>query len=577
VLAAAVFTFAGLLRAMQLWPYFLESCAWLPFGALAVLELSGRPARAAIHLAIVSGMSWLAGGPQGTVLCCYAWAALLVARLVVERPPFAAWVQAVAGFAAGLLAGVLLAAVALLPAFELARQGARQTATLTLEQMYPFGPPVPQKLWDYWLASGSPALLLTALGLAFLAVLGKPRALVLWGFAVVAAGTLVALGPATPLFRLYPMLPLLGWFRIPHRVLMQMQLALAVLAAMGLDVAARLSRPQVAKVLVAAVLAAVVLDGARAPRPIPPLPYRGWPATYAPAQRDAYTRLAASIGDARAWPYAPDLLMLALPPKLATLTRLRSFDDYEPLQLRRQLEYQMFLGEGALAAARRREYRINTLAGPPGGASVATRRRLLDLAAVRFVILTTSTRRRPDVEAFVRDAGLESRPPPAEKLELLENPHVLPRAFVTYRASSAPPAAELLPILARPSFDPLAESWVEGDAGVPASPGAPPRGAAATIVRDDPNLVEIEATLAAPGLVVLADAYYPGWTATVDGAPARILATNHLFRGVPAPAGTHRVRFAYRPRSLALGAALSLLTALGLAAGARRLQARARA
>src|SRR4029453_2936917 len=58
-LAAAVFTFAGLLRAMQLWPYFLESCAWLPFGALAVLELSGRPARAAIHLAFASGMSWL--------------------------------------------------------------------------------------------------------------------------------------------------------------------------------------------------------------------------------------------------------------------------------------------------------------------------------------------------------------------------------------------------------------------------------------------------------------------------------------------------------------------------------------
>ena len=60
-----------------------------------------------------------------------------------------------------------------------------------------------------------------------------------------------------------------------------------------------------------------------------------------------------------------------------------------------------------------------------------------------------------------------------------------------------------------------------------------------------------------PGLVVLADSILPGWTATVDGVPAPILATNHLFRGVPAPAGTHRIRFAYRPRSLALGAALA--------------------
>jgi uncharacterized membrane protein YfhO len=71
---------------------------------------------------------------------------------------------------------------------------------------------------------------------------------------------------------------------------------------------------------------------------------------------------------------------------------------------------------------------------------------------------------------------------------------------------------------------------------------------------------------------VLADTYYPGWIATVDGVPAAILATNHLFRGVPAPAGTHRIRFAYRPRSLRLGAALSLLTALALAAGAYRLK-----
>jgi hypothetical protein len=140
---------------------------------------------------------------------------------------------------------------------------------------------------------------------------------------------------------------------------------------------------------------------------------------------------------------------------------------------------------------------------------------------------------------------------------------------VTYRAASAPPTAELLPLLARESFDPLAESFVEG-AGLPAADGAPARGTAATIVRDDAQVVEIDATLAAPGLVVLADTYYPGWTATVDGAPAPILPTNHLFRGVPAPAGTHRIRFAYRPRSLVLGGALSLLGAIALAVAASR-------
>jgi uncharacterized membrane protein YfhO len=63
---------------------------------------------------------------------------------------------------------------------------------------------------------------------------------------------------------------------------------------------------------------------------------------------------------------------------------------------------------------------------------------------------------------------------------------------------------------------------------------------------------------------VLADTYHPGWVARVDGVRAPILATNHLFRGVRAPAGMHHIRFEYRPRSLAIGAALTLTTFLGL-------------
>jgi uncharacterized membrane protein YfhO len=85
----------------------------------------------------------------------------------------------------------------------------------------------------------------------------------------------------------------------------------------------------------------------------------------------------------------------------------------------------------------------------------------------------------------------------------------------------------------------------------------PARGTAATFVVDGERAVELEATLTAPGLVVLADAYYPGWHATVDGRPAPIVPVNHLFRGVPAPAGPHRVRVAYHPARIWWGAAVS--------------------
>jgi uncharacterized membrane protein YfhO len=63
----------------------------------------------------------------------------------------------------------------------------------------------------------------------------------------------------------------------------------------------------------------------------------------------------------------------------------------------------------------------------------------------------------------------------------------------------------------------------------------------------------------------LADAFYPGWRATVDGAAASVVATNHLFRGVAVQAGTHRIRWEYRPASVTLGAAGSVLGWLAIA------------
>jgi hypothetical protein len=575
-LAAALFALAGPIPNLQLWPYLLEASAWLPVGAVAILDLTGdRPRRGVIGLALASGMSWLAGSPQATALACYVWGALLVALLVSTRSAIGGVVSALTRAAVALAAGLLLAAVALLPAFELAREGVRRTSTLDVASMYPLGVPPPGRVWDLWLRTGPRVLLLAGLGLVPFALIARRSWLALFSLVVAIVAVLFALGPSTPLFALYMRLPLLGWFRIPHRALIAGQFGFAIAAGLGLDAAAQRVRWRpLGSLVVLALLLCAAVETLRSRGTLPHFYDASW-RPYGAAQYDAYARLATMAGGQRIWAFTPGLGRYSLYPKLPTLTRVRSIDDYEPLALRRQHEYFVYLAEGVLRPSFGSENElVRSLVSRPGLPPASTRRRLLDLAALRFLVTLPPTLRRPDVAAFVSDAGLVSRPSLAADVIVYENPYLLPRAFVTYRATPAPPAAELLPILARASFDPLAESFVEGP-GLRSPKDAPARGTPATIVRDEPDVVEIDATLAAPGLVVLADTYYPGWTATVDGRPAPILPTNHLFRGVPAPAGAHRIRFAYRPRSLALGAALSLLTALALAAGAYRLKPRA--
>lgn len=76
--------------------------------------------------------------------------------------------------------------------------------------------------------------------------------------------------------------------------------------------------------------------------------------------------------------------------------------------------------------------------------------------------------------------------------------------------------------------------------------------------RYTPNEVVLLAELDAPALVVLTDAYYPGWEAWVDGKSAPIHRANSLFRAVEVPEGAHTLVFRYRPTSLLLGLGITL-------------------
>ncbi len=102
-------------------------------------------------------------------------------------------------------------------------------------------------------------------------------------------------------------------------------------------------------------------------------------------------------------------------------------------------------------------------------------------------------------------------------------------------------------------------------------PGFPPRTregrtGSVRIEQYSANEVVLSADLRDHAIVVLNDAYYPGWVATLDGAEVPIYRANSLFRAVAAPPGKHTLVFRYRPTSLYIGFGVTLASLVILVA-----------
>jgi len=74
-----------------------------------------------------------------------------------------------------------------------------------------------------------------------------------------------------------------------------------------------------------------------------------------------------------------------------------------------------------------------------------------------------------------------------------------------------------------------------------------------------PNYVRITARMGCRGMVILTDSYFPGWRATVDGRSTPIVEAYGDVRGVAVDGGVHVIEMRYRPWSVMLGAATTLL------------------
>ncbi len=576
---------------------------WLPWALLCCERLLRAPSRRGVAaLAVVLALGIL----PGWVLIGALTYQLIVLRLgweVITRWPERRW-RPIGAVVAGLVLGGTLCAAQVVPAAELARESVRLSATQA-------------DFWAYggltmdWRAairdrSADVPFMVAPLVLAALAPLvGSQRRLVVFYVLVGVLYAVLALGPATPFYELYVRLPPgAATLRYPHRLSMMTGFAITLLAAATLAGIARSGRRAgmlgaplalalgtalyaftpgglrpveitslallVGAVALAAVRAGFVPVGCVLVAAIAvdlvgvPLHYVGRVLPSAqPLWRhaDAFAALRARLTPQDRILIVSSmasLMDLGLAQKTATIMRVPDAYDYEPLLGQRLADYYSTMLHGTPV---RSVAELTTMAAVVAG----QRPRLFGAAAIRYVIT-------PPRSPFTgRGLDLRRIPEGEPGLAVYANDDALPRARYVPRIEVVPDPETLLDRLAF-GDDALADvAFVEAPLPSGFTGETSARGTA-RITRDDPEHVAIDVDAPAPGFLVLADQYAPGWRATVNGRPVPIARTNYAFRLVEVPAGASRAEFLYRPVTVAIGAAISALSAgvIAVLVGRRR-------
>ena len=155
----------------------------------------------------------------------------------------------------------------------------------------------------------------------------------------------------------------------------------------------------------------------------------------------------------------------------------------------------------------------------------------------------------------------------AGEARIYENPQALPRAWLASEVKQLKPEDILSAIKTSKlpdgsSFNPARTALVEEPISTPAQTLDP--ASAAQITQFSNTSMEVQTSSSVPTFLVTSDVYYPGWRASLDGAPVQLFRANYTLRGVQVPAGKHLVRFEFRFRTFYYGAAISALSLLAL-------------
>lgn len=586
---------AGRLQAGQA-PYANATCYLPLLFLLAARMQDALTLRRIAHLAIALGLQLLCGHPQ---IAWIAWTGLgtfLVGRGLKRPlgPAAAAAARDLGGLGLALVAGLGLAGVQVLPFLELVGQGNRSAPSLEFAAAGAMAPAA----WVSLLVPidvARPFPWETNLYAGIVIALAGAAGLVRWGDRNVRgvglaalAGALVASGPVTPAFRVfYAVVPGISSFHMPSRSAVLVVLALLVAAGLYLSSSTPTQRWALAGMVPVALAARVGwMLGGPAASPAR-LAWAGLEVLAAAALLLAW-RNRGRWGPVGARTIAGLLLLLSVV-DLAVATARMKRAYFVGLDLTRgERVIEQALRAAGLYGERGVPPRVSVPfwimrdnSGMARGYSTYSGYVALSLDRVwtyihRTLGLTPSHAENtyPSPEIFRRGPfpygsmnlllGFDTRTG-----ALLVNDAPDPRVYLVHAVTPARDRHEALERMVQ-GHDHFRSVLLEGAATAGPAEGSASPGDHAQIVRFDPETVVVQATSDRPGWLVLAEAWYPGWRAWVNGAETACLPANVWMRAVTVPAGRSEVVLRFSSRLLALGAVLSLVSAVALAYAARR-------
>jgi hypothetical protein len=161
------------------------------------------------------------------------------------------------------------------------------------------------------------------------------------------------------------------------------------------------------------------------------------------------------------------------------------------------------------------------------------------------------------------------------RLQLVEHPNARPRAFlvdnliVADRVDDPKRAtAQIVERLLAPDFDLTSTAIVEvpnagaDDQSIPPPPEHERDIGEIVSFQDKINEVRVHVIAKTNALLVLNDAWYPGWSSFIDGHREPIFRTNFHFRGVFVQQGEHDLRFVFAPPLFRIGLWIAASTVL---------------